>query len=119
MIHVNQTGIEVEHHSFKKEMALAIVPAVISIAIQSIFEGISSHIQHKREEKRHQKELEAQVQQEPTEEQLAEMEEEATAKLRVVIREEVINALKEVLVVEPPKQDPSRSIRKVKRSPKQ
>lgn len=118
MIHMNPTSIEVDHHSFKKEMALAIVPAVISIAFQSIFESISAHIQHKREEKRHLKELESQHQQEPTEEELAEMEEEATNKLRVVIREEVINALKEVLVVEPVK-NKAPHIRKVKRSPKQ
>lgn len=107
---------------FKKEMALAIFPAVVSIALQGLFEGIGSYLQHKRDEKKHKQLLEANQSGEPTEKELEEMEQEATENLRVLIREEVVGALKEVLTIsslpeEPsPKQrrDPSRIVRKTR-----
>lgn len=95
-------GFPDPHHSFKKELALAIIPAVVSLAVQSAFEHVAAYVQHKRDEKAKVKELEAHNEQQPTEEELMEMEKEQEKALRTIVREEVIGALKDVLVVSPP-----------------
>lgn len=115
---INQSniGFPDSHHSFKKELALAIIPAVVSLAVQSAFEHFAAYVQHKRDEKSKAKELQSQNEQ-PTEEEMQAMEEEQEKALRTIVREEVVEALKEVLVVTPPaKPELTKQPRKIKRT---
>ena len=81
-------------HSFKRDMMLALIPAVVTLSFQKCIEEVSDFFKRKRE-KTVSADEQAQMQQ---------MEEQATADLRVLIREEVRGALTDMVKVTSPNQ---------------